>query len=279
MRHASMTKSFLSAVVLLSGLALAQQGQGMGRGPGPHGGPPPEAVQACANLRTGTACAFTLNGQNLTGTCDTAPSGQVACRPEGMPPPPPGGMGMKGPPQEALAACANLSADAACSFTMNGNAVTGTCTQRRNGSGLVCHPAGMGPGGGGQCMGGGACDGSCGGKHGGMGMGPGRHGPPAEAKQACANLSASAACSFTIEGRSIAGTCLNRPMGGELVCHPNDVPMGIARHGPPQASIDACQGKAANAACSFVAPHGQTMTGTCFAPPNGKGLACRPSGM
>ncbi|MEW6433945.1 MAG: hypothetical protein AB1730_20790 [Myxococcota bacterium] len=191
-----MTKSLFSAVVLLSGLALAQLG--MGRGPGPHRGPPPEAVQACANLQTGTACGFTLNGQNVTGTCDTAPSGQVACRPEGLPPPP-GGKGMKGPPPEA--------------------------------------------------------------------------------KQACANLSASAACSFTIDGRSIAGTCLNRPMGGELVCHPNDVPMGITRHGPPQESIDACQGKAANAACSFVAPHGGTMTGTCFAPPNGKGLACRPSGM
>lgn len=287
MTHASMTKSLFSAALLLAGFALAQPapGQGMGRGPGPHRGPPPEAVQACANLQAGTACAFTLNGQNVTGRCTATPKGDVACRPENMPPP--GGMGMgmgphRGPPQEAIAACASLSADAACSFTIDGQAMTGACAQRRNGSGLVCHPAGMGPGmgrgmgaGGGQC--GGQCDGGCG-MHGGMGMGPGRHGPPAEALAACKNLSASTACSFQGKnGQTIQGTCLNRPMGGEMVCHPNGVPMGIGRMGPPQESVDACQGKAANAACSFTSPHGETMSGTCFAPPNGQGLACRPS--
>jgi hypothetical protein len=136
-----MTKSLFSAVVLLSGLALAQLG--MGRGPGPHRGPPPEAVQACANLQTGTACGFTLNGQNVTGTCDTAPSGQVACRPEGLPPPP-GGKGMKGPPPEAKQACANLSASAACSFVApHGGTMTGTCFAPPNGKGLACRPSGM----------------------------------------------------------------------------------------------------------------------------------------
>lgn len=285
MTHASMTKSLFSATLLLAGFALAQPapGQGLGRGPGPHRGPPPEAVQACANLQAGTACGFTLGGQNVTGTCAATPKGDVTCRPDGMP----GGMGLgkgmglgprRGPPQEAIAACASLSADAACSFTLDGKAMTGTCAQRRNGSGLVCHPAGMGAGmgmGGGQC--GGQCDGGCG-MHGGMGMGPGHRGPPPEALAACKNLSASTACSFQGKnGQAIQGTCLNRPMGGELVCHPNGAPMGIGRRGPPQESVDACTGKAANAACSFTTPHGEDVSGTCFAPPNGQGLACRPS--
>lgn len=275
MTHTTLMKSLFSATLLFAGLALAQMGpgQGMGRGPGPRGGPPPEAISACANLQAGTACGFTRNGQNVTGTCTATPKGVVTCRPDTMPPP--GGMGMgprRGPPQEAIAACASLTADAACSFTIDGQAMTGTCGERRNGSGLVCRPAGMGPGSG-QCMGGGNCGGGKG-----MGMGMGRHGPPAEALAACKNLSASTACSFQgRNGQTIQGTCLNRPMGGEMVCHPNGAPMGIARQGPPQESLNACQGKAVNAACSFTSPAGETLTGTCFAPPNGQGLACRPS--
>lgn len=50
----------------------------------------------------------------------------------------------KGPPQEALDACAKAKADDACSFTHDTKAVKGTCQQRKHGTGLVCrrpHPA------------------------------------------------------------------------------------------------------------------------------------------
>lgn len=232
MTRATMTKTLWTAALLAAGLALAQ-----GPGPGPRRGPPPEAVQACATLQDGAACAFTLDGQHLTGTCLT----------------------------------------------------------RRNGAGLVCHAAGVGPRGGGACPGGacagacadggvcpGGCPGGCGGPHGGPGMGHGMGhgglgGPPPEAKQACVGKVASNACSFSVPGgQPVAGTCLNRPKTGELVCHPNGVPMGITRQGPLPEALKACEGLAADAACRFTAPHGGTVAGACFSPAAGQPLACRP---
>jgi hypothetical protein len=50
-------------------------------------------------------------------------------------------------------------------------------------------------------------------------------------------------------------------------------------HHPPKEAIDACQGKASGAACSFVGRHNNNLTGTCFAPPQNNEnhpLACRP---
>lgn len=212
------SKLLLLAAAVTAGLALAQ-GMGGDQGLGPHHGPPPEAVQACASLEGGTACGFTMNGQNLIGTCVT----------------------------------------------------------RRDGSGLVCHPAGMGPGG--QCHGGcrgdaGVCPGECGGPHGGYG---GMGGPPPAALAACEGKTASTACRFAApDGKNIDGTCLNRPRTGELVCHPKDAPMGITRQGPPLEALKACEGKASGAACSFSPPHGGTLSGTCFSPSTDKPLACRP---
>ncbi len=53
---------------------------------------------------------------------------------------------------------------------------------------------------------------------------------------------------------------------------------------PPREAVDACQGKASGAACSFVGRENQSLAGTCFAPPakgdRDKGpppLACRPA--
>lgn len=54
---------------------------------------------------------------------------------------------------------------------------------------------------------------------------------------------------------------------------------------PPAEAIAACQGKQANTTCSFAGRRGETLTGTCFAPPaaqssGNKGtppLACRPA--
>lgn len=47
-----------------------------------HHSPPPEALQACSGLQDGTACSFTHNGHEISGTCRTAPDGKgPACLP------------------------------------------------------------------------------------------------------------------------------------------------------------------------------------------------------
>jgi hypothetical protein len=49
-------------------------------------------------------------------------------------------------------------------------------------------------------------------------------------------------------------------------------------HGPPpQEALKACEGKSAEATCSFT-HDGKTVNGTCFTPGSGKPLACRPVG-
>jgi hypothetical protein len=52
-------------------------------------------------------------------------------------------------------------------------------------------------------------------------------------------------------------------------------PAGGARQGPPPEALAACKSLASGAACSFSGPRG-TVAGTCFAPPQGQSLACRP---
>lgn len=50
------------------------------------GGPPQQALDACASLTQNAACSFDLpNGVNITGTCITPPnSSQLACAPQGL---------------------------------------------------------------------------------------------------------------------------------------------------------------------------------------------------
>ena len=61
-------------------------------GPGDRGrpqGPPPEAIEACADLAEGDACSFTgRRNDEITGTCIAPPDGDggLACAPEGGPP-------------------------------------------------------------------------------------------------------------------------------------------------------------------------------------------------
>ncbi|MBL0143772.1 MAG: hypothetical protein IPP91_17115 [Betaproteobacteria bacterium] len=42
---------------------------------------------------------------------------------------------------------------------------------------------------------------------------------------------------------------------------------GGHHHGPPPEAIDACNGKASGAACSFIGRQNKQLTGTCFSPP------------
>ena len=53
---------------------------------------------------------------------------------------------------------------------------------------------------------------------------------------------------------------------------------GEGRRGPPPEAIEACQGKSANAPCSFTGRYDDTLEGTCFAPPDADELACAPEG-
>ncbi len=60
-----------------------------------------------------------------------------------------------------------------------------------------------------------------------------------------------------------------------------DGPGGEQHHRPPKEAVEACKGKADNAACSFTGRNGENLTGTCGAPPSSEGnhpLACRPAG-
>lgn len=48
---------------------------------GPQGGPPPrEAFEACAALSEADACAFPLDGAEITGTCRQPPQGRDKAR-------------------------------------------------------------------------------------------------------------------------------------------------------------------------------------------------------
>lgn len=128
----------------------------------------------------------------LTGCAeDTSAQTQAAST---TPPAGPGYGHMCRPPQEALDACANLAAGAACSFDADGHHVDGTCRTGPDGQGpLACAPQ--------------------------MRM------PPPEAIDACASASAGASCAFTVDGHDVTGTCKAGPDGnGPLACAPDQPP-------------------------------------------------------
>ena len=131
-----MTSATLRLLALTGGIALAA---GASPQPGdPHGGPPPEALQACASLQVGASCAFTRDGREMTGKCVTGPNGEAAaCLPEHGP--------HRGPPPEAFEACSGLAEGAACSVTHDGRTLTGSCRSGPQGSPLACAPSGPPP--------------------------------------------------------------------------------------------------------------------------------------
>lgn len=50
----------------------------------PHGGPPPEAKEACNGKNEGDSCGFTSpRGDEIKGDCRTVKNGEFACVPEG----------------------------------------------------------------------------------------------------------------------------------------------------------------------------------------------------
>jgi hypothetical protein len=111
------------------------------------------------------------------------------------------------------------------------------------------------------------------------------HGPPPpEAIAACDGLEVGAACSFTLDGGTSSGVCHADPRGeGPNACGPDgpppgDIGDGGEHRGPPPVAIAACADLAAGAVCSFTAPDGNAIEGTCEAGPSADlPNACRPA--
>lgn len=82
------------------------------------------------------------------------------------------------------------------------------------------------------------------------------HKPPEEAFSACEESSEGDACSFSIDGDAVSGTCrtARHASDGELVCVPD----------PPSELSEACEGLAEGDTCSFTDPRsGDSIEGTC----------------
>ena len=99
-------------------------------------------------------------------------------------------------------------------------------------------------------------------------------GPPREAIEACSGQADGASCSFTMGGRSLAGTCRQGPSGLPAAC----APAGGPPHEPPPEAVAACSGIAEGAQCA-VTLGGNTLDGVCRSGPHGEARACFPNKM
>lgn len=81
-RNIALAFAIASAITSLNAVAEQDQ-QGHKRR-----GPPPEAIEACADLSEGAACAFTGRRGDASGICFAPPreDALLACAPEGGPP-------------------------------------------------------------------------------------------------------------------------------------------------------------------------------------------------
>jgi len=99
---------------------------------------------------------------------------------------------------------------------------------------------------------------------------PPPHQPPPAAFEACAKLTAGAACSVTMHDHTVTGLCATGPASTALFCRPDHPP------GPPPEAIEACSGRNAGDACAVT--HGDhAIAGSCDRGPGNGPLACRPS--
>lgn len=117
---------------------------------------------------------------------------------------------------------------------------------------------------------------------------PPHHGPPPEAFDACQSKAVGDVCTVTFGGESLTGKCVAPPDGDARIhCRPDKLPEGHHPGGkgghphgpPPEAIFTACDGKAADAACT-VTLGDRTIEGTCKAPPpgvEGTRLGCVPA--
>jgi hypothetical protein len=238
MAHSGLQLAAVAATVICSSTGLAHE-------PGGHG-PPQVAVDACASLKAGDSCSFTIDGRAIDGTCRAGPDGRaVACAPNGFPMGPPH---RRGPPQAAMQACAQLKAGDTCSFSVDGQTLDGVCRAGPDGGAIACASKAL-P------------------------MGPPRA-PPAEAISACASAKSGDACSFSIHGRALDGVCRAGPDGSSLACGP----ASMAPPPPPAVAFEACASLRAGDRCSFTLDS-RAIDGVCRAAPDGAAIACAPSDM
>jgi hypothetical protein len=80
----SIALAFAVTSAIASVNAVAEQDQQGGK----RRGPPPEAIEACADLSEGAACSFTGRRGDASGICFAPPrdDAELACAPEGGPP-------------------------------------------------------------------------------------------------------------------------------------------------------------------------------------------------
>lgn len=73
----------IAASVFASSLAIGEEDEARQK----RRGPPPEAIEACAELAEGSACAFTGRRGDMNGVCFAPPRDEavLACAPEGGP--------------------------------------------------------------------------------------------------------------------------------------------------------------------------------------------------
>jgi hypothetical protein len=95
-------------------------------------------------------------------------------------------------PAEAQQACSGLADGTACQFTVDGQAVTGTCRTGPQGEAAACFPP--------------------------------HRAPPPEAFQACSGLQEGEACTVAFRGTAMSGTCRSGPQGSALSCAPSGPP-------------------------------------------------------
>lgn len=150
-----------------------------------------------------------------------------------------------GPPEEAFAACSDLTEGASCRVSLRGRTLDGTC---RTGPGdnaiLACAPPHPPP-----------------------------HRPPEKAFAACSGLTEAAPCQVSFHDRTVDGTCRGGPGDkAELACAPPHPP----RRPPPEEAFAACADLSEGASCR-VSFHERTLEGTCRQGPEGTApLACLP---
>ena len=151
--------------------------------------PPKAALDACASLRSGDGCSFSIDGHQMDGVCRSGPDhGPLGCAPKMHGPPP--------PPKVAFDACSNLRVGDTCTFSVGGQQMTGTCRAGPDNGPVACAPKDMPP----PPM------------------------PPKAAIDACASLRSGDSCSFTMAGRSLDGVCRAGPDNGAIACAPRDMP-------------------------------------------------------
>jgi hypothetical protein len=99
-----------------------------------------------------------------------------------------------------------------------------------------------------------------------------RAGPPPEMVEACNGSAAGDACTVTLKGQAMNGTCRAGPtQEAPLACFPKGPPPGIG------AALEACKGRAAGDSCTVVFSD-HAIEGTCGADPHRDGsLICVPA--